>query len=450
MARVRCLLAFLSLLLLVISLPATTGRVLVASGAAAVESRRYAVIFDAGSTGSRVHVYCFDDGLELVRIGSDIELFVKVKPGLSAYADDPQAAANSLLPLLEKAVGVIPEELRNKTPIRVGATAGLRSLGTDKSNQILQAVRDLLREKSSLELVDDWVTVLSGYQEGSYLWVAINYLLGHLGNKYSESIGVVDLGGGSVQMAYAISEKAAANAPNVPSGEETYVKELFLQGAKYYLYVHSYLNYGLLAARAQILKVATKSYSYCILGGYNGVYDYDGELYNASSSPSGSSFTKCRNEVIKALKIDEPCKYSSCTFGGVWNGGGGAGQKTLYGASYFFDRPSDVGFVDPAATSALAKPSDFMEAAKHACKVTMNTVETKYPNVRKNDLPYVCMDLVYQYTLLVNGFGLKPRQNITLVRQVRYGDSDFFGEAAWPLGSAIEAVTSEKINLKQF
>ncbi|RWW71674.1 hypothetical protein BHE74_00020566 [Ensete ventricosum] len=107
----------------------------------------------------------------------------------------------------------------------------------------------------------------------------------------------------------------------------------------------------------------------------------------------------------------------------------------------------------------MARPSDFKEAAKHACKVTMNNVETKYPNVRKNDLPYVCMDVVYQYTLLVNGFGkiwsmilegLKPQQNITLVRQVQYGDSDFFGEAAWPLGSAIEAVTSEKINLKQF
>ncbi|KAK4441085.1 Apyrase 2 [Sesamum alatum] len=404
-------------------------------------SKRYAVIFDAGSSGSRVHVFCFNQQLDLVPMGQDLELFLQRKPGLSGYAKDPEAAANSLSDLLEKAEAAVPKELRYNTPVRVGATAGLRQLEGDTSDRILQAVRDFLKNKSSLKSQADWVTVLDGTQEGAYQWVTINYLLGNLGKKYSSTVGVVDLGGGSVQMAYAISESDAAKAPKLSDGEDSYVQQMYLKGRKYYLYVHSYLHYGLLAARAEILKVDQEVDNPCILAGYNGSYKYGQAVYRASALPSGSSLSRCREVAIKALKINESsCTHMKCTFGDVWNGGGGDGQKNLFVASFFFDRAAEAGFVDPSLAVAKVHPADFEDAAKRACQTSLEEGSSAFPRVEPENLPYLCMDLVYQFTLLVDGFGLDPWQEITLVKKVKYQNS--LVEAAWPLGSAIEVVSS--------
>ncbi|KAA8516247.1 hypothetical protein F0562_016540 [Nyssa sinensis] len=402
--------------------------------------KSYAVIFDAGSSGSRVHVYCFDQHLDLVPIGKDLELFQQIKPGLSAFANDPKAAADSLLSLLEQAESVVPQELRLNTPVRVGATAGLRQLEGGASDRILQAVSIFLKDKSTLKSKADWVTVLDGTQEGAYQWVTINYLLGNLGKKYSNTVGVVDLGGGSVQMAYAISEADAAIAPRISDGEDTYVKEMYLKGMKYYLYVHSYLHYGLLAARAEILKVVEDSGNPCILVGYHGSYKYGGVDYEASASPSGSNMNRCKRVAIKALKVNEStCTHMKCTFGGIWNGGGGDGQKNLFVASFFFDRAAEAGFVNPNMPVAKVRPMDFEDAAKRACETRLEDAKSAYPRVEEDNLPYLCMDLVYQFTLLVDGFALDPWQEITLVKKVQYQNS--LVEAAWPLGSAIEVVS---------
>lgn len=403
-------------------------------------NNKYAVIFDAGSSGSRVHVFCFDQSLDLVPMGHELELFLQKKPGLSAYAKDPAAAANSLSDLLESAVAAVPKELRDTTPVRVGATAGLRQLEGDASDRILDAVRDFLK-KSSLKSQADWVTVLDGNQEGAYQWVTINYLLGNLGKKYSSTVGVVDLGGGSVQMAYAISDSEAAKAPKISNGEESYVQKMYLKGQNYNLYVHSYLRYGLLAARAEILKAGEESGNPCILSGYDGSYKYGPSVFPASSLSSGSSVSKCREVAIRALKVNEStCTHMKCTFGGVWNGGGGDGQKNLFVASFFFDRAAEAGFIDRSLPVAKVSPHDFFEAAERACKTSLADAKSVYPRVEDGNLPYLCMDLVYQFTLLVDGFGLDPWQVITLVKQVEYKNS--LVEAAWPLGSAIEVVSS--------
>ena len=42
----------------------------------------------------------------------DSDTFEQLKPGLSAYPEDPQAAALSLNPLLETAMKTVPEALQ--------------------------------------------------------------------------------------------------------------------------------------------------------------------------------------------------------------------------------------------------------------------------------------------------------------------------------------------------
>lgn len=76
---------------------------------------------------------------------------------------------------------------------------------------------------------------------------------------------------------------------------------------------------------------------------YQGTYKYGGQEYEASAGTSVSSLNECRKVVLKALKMNETtCPHPHCTFGGIWDGGAGDGQKNLFVASFFFDRAAEV------------------------------------------------------------------------------------------------------------
>lgn len=51
------------------------------------------------------------------------------------------------------------------------------------------------------------------------------------------------------------------------------------------------------------------------------------------------------------------------------------------------------------------KAKDFEDAARQACETNINDARNSYSRVDEGNLPYLCLDLVYQYTLLVDGFG---------------------------------------------
>ena len=76
------------------------------------------------------------------------------------------------------------------------------------------------------------VCAAAGADEGAFAWLTLNYLLGNLGKGEVDTMAAIDLGGGSVQQAYALTDFEAAAAP------DGYVTQLSGGGRAYSVYVH--------------------------------------------------------------------------------------------------------------------------------------------------------------------------------------------------------------------
>lgn len=211
---------------------------------------QYALMIDAGSTGSRIHIYKFHNCGPSPTY--EYEVFKQTQPGLSAYANNGQGAAASLDVLLDEALNVVPTELRSCTPVAVKATAGLRLLGTRESADILSEVRRRLEDRYPFAVVEkDGVAIMDGKDEGVYAWITANYLLDSMDSSYA----VLDLGGASTQIVFEPDfDREPASA--FEDGEHKY--ELLFGGKLHVLYQHSYLGYGLMRGRSSAHRLVEK------------------------------------------------------------------------------------------------------------------------------------------------------------------------------------------------
>jgi guanosine-diphosphatase len=209
-------------------------------------------MIDAGSTGSRIHVYKFNNCGPSPAY--EYETFMQKVPGLSAYAGRPDDAAQSLDSLLDVAVRTVPEALRSCTPVAVKATAGLRLLGASQSAEILDAVRRRLSTVYPFPLTSqDAVVIMDGRDEGVFAWVTANYLMNTIradSPKTAVPYAVLDLGGASTQIVFEPVFDSARPDAALHEGEHKY--ELKFGGKEHVLYQHSYLGYGLMRARRSV------------------------------------------------------------------------------------------------------------------------------------------------------------------------------------------------------
>ncbi|KAJ3105092.1 Guanosine-diphosphatase [Phlyctochytrium planicorne] len=439
---------------------------------------QHAIMIDAGSTGSRIHVYRFHfcDGSQPTLLG---EIFEQRKPGLSSFADKPEDAAKSLDPLLEQADKVIPEDARGCTPVAVKATAGLRLIGEAKSKDILDAVRSRLETNYAYKVIDgeDGVGVMDGRDEGVFAWITVNYLLKKItSTKREPTAAIMDLGGGSTQIVF----EPLVKEPPLAEGDHRY--ELKFNGRNYILYQHSYLGYGLMEGRKSILKASVAKHAAkakkqgkdkaglptnpCLPAGFkmnatvdSSVIDPEKgdelevktklELVNVPVVGSGAGFAACSQHITNHLFDKDPgqCKVDPCSWDGVHqpliSHTFPEPHGDIYAFSYIYDRTIDLGFfVDEKENPKPFSVDGIRDLGDQLCGIGLDgkahrskgkSIEAKLRKAVETE-PAVCMDLGFIYHLLSTGYEIRGSREIKTAKKI-----DGI-ETGWCLGAAIRVL----------
>ncbi|KAI5285500.1 Golgi apyrase, partial [Ascosphaera aggregata] len=319
---------------------------------------KYAVVLDAGSSGTRAHIYRWLDHKFAQNNAGDAALrslpaihtkrkwTKKIRPGISSFAQNPdKVGSDHLQELLAHISNVVPSEAIHDTPIFILATAGMRLLPYDDQKALLDNICSYVRSKSDLYLPDcsRSVQIIDGSTEGLYGWLATNYLLGSFnaiephrnGSAGGHTYGFLDMGGASAQIAF---EPTAAEAEKDPD-DLTLLRLRTLDGAslEHRVFTTSWLGYGVHQARDRYLNALLSSRpphqgstttneleDPCLPAGFVGEHHRIETPSNSTKSSSQplhivgtGNYDACLRKTYPLLEKNVPCPEEPCLVHGV-------------------------------------------------------------------------------------------------------------------------------------
>lgn len=166
-------------------------------------TRVHGMMIDAGSKGSRIHLYEWKprvlntreeieaavEGAKLSFPESDTRWTNRIRPGIDEFAYLPDdelvpAIGKYLLQFLDFAKTILHDQVDDwgDFPIFLKATGGLRIVDTKNRARVIGAVRDLFSNKTycPFQFTKEQARVISGEEEAIYDWTNVNFLLGVL------------------------------------------------------------------------------------------------------------------------------------------------------------------------------------------------------------------------------------------------------------------------------
>jgi len=408
------------------------------------KGQKYMAVIDAGSSGSRIHVYKYSHRGSSSKTVEPDHFTLKGKPALSSFASNPTGAGDSLALLVAFAKEHVPADMVKSTPIVLKATAGLRIVQQDQPQaveSILQSVKTTLGN-SGFQFDPSDAQVISGKEEGMLGWMALNYLYdatqakSNLRKAGAPIWSVLEMGGASVQVSVPLSSSAGVPSQYVLP----YVSPS--SGKSGSMYTHSFLGAGVQSAKAAVEKaLLTKEsdqvdilHHPCLPNGFTETkgaqrYSGTGNFEECQAIIKSAVFAKQEDKVAKCEKSSSQC---------FWNGIAGPGLKPseqkVWAIENFFYTMSGVGKMRADESSKEFAIADYERVAKDMCSKSWDAIEASYPKdtqPREYNKDW-CFSALYAYSFLTSGLGLDAQQTIMIGNKVKGVGID------WALGAVLQ------------
>ncbi|CAK9097522.1 Golgi apyrase (ATP-diphosphatase) (ATP-diphosphohydrolase) (Adenosine diphosphatase) (ADPase) (Golgi nucleoside diphosphatase) [Durusdinium trenchii] len=296
----------------------------------------YVVVLDAGSTGTRVHVFNYEyRKLEPRRfpliVSPPLTLPTEIaaatnKPGLSSFVHQTEGIPRKLDELIRHAADALllhnPDVQLKQVPLYLGATAGLRELHNRDRDEVMKAAREYLRKQEVFAVTrDEQVRVLSGEEEGAFGWLALNQLQAEISPDSDTTLGALDFGGASMQIAF-VPQETSILAGLFPMHFGGSVK------GPIHLYSHSFTGYGSVVAFQRATRVLLESHRKrkteeevkhpCMPTGLTWNVNHDEFGVSRQTLVGTGDFDGCYALTAPLFDKETPCFLPPCSMMGVY------------------------------------------------------------------------------------------------------------------------------------
>ncbi|KAJ7058790.1 nucleoside phosphatase GDA1/CD39, partial [Mycena amicta] len=403
---------------------------------------QYAVILEAGVTGTRLHIHNFTD---LTYLSTT---FHQTRHSLYSYSERPKEAAESIRPLIEQAMQIVPVAQHTCTPIFLRASRSMRLLRQPQREDVMHAVEAFLRdsENSPFRLPDGGVGIMEMAEDTAYTWVTVNHLLGRLNETNPQpDVAVLVLGGSDTQIVF---------APSSDMDDDQYKYDLRLGQQSYALYRRSFANNGLVLLRQRVHEQIVDSLRIhasesemplvsnpCIA---RGLTEYATLRLGSRVAPHGESylmdggsvggFDACTTVVDTVLAE---------TFHNAHIPAIDASAPVLL-LGYFIDRLEPllrVRHTDEDLTATTTTVDKIAQLARMVCagpEAWAERFESPVVHVLA-DQPSWCLDITVVHRLLTTGYRLEGTREVMVGKTIGSGRVD----PGWTIGAAVKLIMDD-------